>query len=163
MRTETQINELFIIHLNPLTSFIDYGLIDHVIRKFGSDSIKKDMQSYCHDMQIFMKHTTIQQLIHFWPGKQRTPETFEVLRAKIGKRASTCTLDEINALRRRFCAELQLSEVIFCLIALENSNSFILSWQVPSVFVPDLIESVKKIKKSFFEREKMLSLSVGNR
>ena len=65
MSTETQINRLFIIHLNPLTSFIDYGLIEHVIRKFGSDSMKNDMQSYCRDMQTFMKHTTIKQLIKF--------------------------------------------------------------------------------------------------
>ena len=49
MRTEKQINELFIIHLNPLTSFIDYGLIEYVIKNFGSDNLKRDMRSYCSD------------------------------------------------------------------------------------------------------------------
>ena len=46
MSTETQIEKLFIIHLNPLTSFIDYGLIEHFINKFGNNNLKKDMQSY---------------------------------------------------------------------------------------------------------------------
>ena len=58
MRKEEQIEDLF-FHLNPLISFIDYGLIEHVIKKFGSDRLKKDMQSYSTDMQTFMKHTTI--------------------------------------------------------------------------------------------------------
>ena len=45
MSTETQINNLFILHLNRLTSFIDYGLIEYVIKKFGSDVVKRDMRS----------------------------------------------------------------------------------------------------------------------
>ena len=62
MRTETQINNLFIVHLNPLTSFIDYGLIEYVIKKFGSDALKKDMRSYCSEMVVFMKETTVKQM-----------------------------------------------------------------------------------------------------
>ena len=46
MRTETKVNELF-IHLNPLISFIDYGLIEYFIKRFGSNALKQDMRSYC--------------------------------------------------------------------------------------------------------------------
>ena len=67
-------------------------------------------------------------------------------------------MDRINILRKQFCAELQLSEVIFCLIALEDSNSFIVSWLVPSILVPELIEAARKIKKSFFNIENITSL-----
>ena len=163
MRTETQINELFIVHLNHLTSFIDYGLIDYVVKKFGSDSLRKDMQSYCCDVQTFMKQTTIKQLIDFWPGKQQAPEKFEVLKTKIGKDVSTCTLDEINLLRRRFCAEIKLSDVILCLIALEESNSFIISWLVPSVLAPDLIKLVREVRNTFFEENNIISVSLGDK
>ena len=163
MRTETKINELFTIHLNPLVSFIDYRLIKHFIIKFGSDSLRKDMQSYCCDMQTFMKQTTIKQLINFLPGKRETPQNFTFLRAKIGESANTCTLDKIDTLRKRFCAEVRLSEVVFCLIALDDSNSFIVSWLVPSILVPNLIESAKEIEESFFDMENIISLSVGNR
>ena len=162
MRKEEQVEDLF-FHLNPLISFIDYGLVEHFIKKFGSDSLKVDMQSYCCDMQTFMKQTTIKQLIDFLPGKQEAPQNFTILKAKIGENASTCTLDTVNTLRRRFCAELQLSEVVFCLIALEDSNSFIISLAVPSVLVPDLIESFKKIKQNFFGVKCITSLSLGSR
>ena len=162
MRKEEQVEDLF-FHLNPLFSFIDYGLVEHFIKKFGSDSLKVDMQSYCRDMQTFMKQTTIKQLIDFLPGKQEAPQNFTILKAKIGENASTCTLDTVNTLRRRFCAELQLSEVVFCLIALEDSNSFIISLAVPSVLVPDLIESFKEIKQNFFGVKCITSLSLGSR
>ena len=63
MCSETQINKLFIVHLNPLTSFIDYGLIEYIIKKFGSDALQRDMRSYCGEMVVFMKETTIKQVI----------------------------------------------------------------------------------------------------
>ena len=89
------------------------------------------MSTYCEDMQVFMKQTTIKELIDCLPGQRETPPNFEVLKAKIGEDASECTLDRVNTLRKRFCAEVRLSEVVLCLIALEDSNSFIISWLVP--------------------------------
>jgi response regulator of citrate/malate metabolism len=59
MSTETRVNEIFIVYLNPLTSFLDYGLIEYIVKKFGSDALKKDMRSYCSEMIVFMKETTI--------------------------------------------------------------------------------------------------------
>ena len=156
--------ELF-VHLNPLFSFIDYGLLQYMIKEYGNDTLNKDMKTYCNDMQVFMKQTTIKELIdcECLPGQRKTPPNFEVLKAKIGEDASKCTLEHINSLRNRFFAEVRLSEIIFCLIALEDSNSFIVSWLVPSILVPDLIESAREIEESFFDMENIISLSVSNR
>ena len=52
---EMEINKLFTIHLNPLLSFIDYGLIEFFIKKFGSEKLKMDMRSYCSEIKLFMK------------------------------------------------------------------------------------------------------------
>ena len=158
---ETQVDDLF-FHLNPLTSFIDYGLIEHFIKRFSSDSLKRGMQSYCSDMQTFFKETTIKELINLLPGQQEAPKKFSILKAKIGENASTCTLERINTLRKRFYAEVKLSEVVFCLIALEDSDSFIVSWLVPSMLVPVLIKSAREIKESFFDIENINSLSVSS-
>ena len=156
------INELF-YHLNPLLSFLDYGLLEYIIKRFGSYETKEDMKAYCNDMQVFMKETTVQQLIDHLPGQQEAPPNFSILKAKIGDDAKTCTLAKIDSLRKRLCAEIRLSEIIFRLIALEESNSFIISWLVPSVSVPDLIKSALKIQENLFQAENIASLSVGNR
>ena len=156
-----RINELF-YHLNPLLSFLDYGLLEYIIKRFGSDVIKEDMKAYSSDMQVFMKQTTIHQLIDHLPGQQEAPPNFSILKAKIGKNAKTYTLAKIDTLRKRICAEIRLSEIVFRLIALEESNSFIVSWLVPTVFVSNLVESAREIQKHFFQTENIASLSIGN-
>ena len=108
MQTETQVNELF-IHLNPLTLFIDYGLIEYVIKKFGSGALKRDMRSYCSEMVVFMKETTIiKQLIDHLPGQTEIRPKFSLIEAKIGEDANKCTLEQLNRLRKRYCSEVKL-------------------------------------------------------
>ena len=162
LEKQVQISSLF-LRINPLLSFIDYGLLEYIINQFGSPSLKGDMTAYSSDMQMFMKDTTIQQLIDHLPGQQKVPPNFEALRAKIGKDARTCTLAEINRVRTRVCAEAKLSDIVFHLIALESSNSFILTFLVPSVLVPDVVEFAKKLDESFFQNKSIIHLSVGNR
>ena len=162
LNEQKSIDELF-NRLNPLLSSIDYALLEHIINKFGSDQLKKAVTAYGSDVQVFMKQTTIQQLINHLPGQSEIPKKFELIKTKIYKDAKKCTLAEINQLRRRFCCEIRLSEIIFHIIALEESNSFIVSFIVPSVLLPDVIESARKLDDSFFQRESIAYLSVGNR
>ena len=128
MQTATQVNELFIVHLNPLTSFIDYGLIEYVIKKFGSDALKREMRSYCSEMIVFMKETTIKQLIGHFPGQTEIPPKFSLIEAKIGENAGECTLEQLNRLRKRYCSEVKLSEIIFHLVAVLEADG----WGAPS-------------------------------
>jgi hypothetical protein len=160
MRSETQINDLFIVHLNPLTSFIDYGLIEYVIKKFGSDALKRDMRSYCSEMIVFMKETTIKQLIDHLPGQAEVPPKFSLIEAKIGENASECTLEQLNTIRKRHCSELRLSEIVFHLLALVDSNSFIVRWLVPSAIVSDIMKYARTIDQSFYQECRITSLTL---
>ena len=161
MRTETQVYELF-IHLNPLTSFIDYQLIEYVIKTFGSDTLKRDMRSYCSEMIVFMKETTIKQLINHLPGQFETeiPPKFSLIEAKIGENASECTLEQLNVIRKRYCSEVQLSEIIFHLVAVVESNFIIVRWLVPSAIVDDIVKSTRNIDQSFYQAYKITSLTL---
>ena len=119
---------------------------------------------YDRDVQMFMKRTTVGQLMTAnLPGEPNIPPEFELLKAKISEDASNYTLEKINDLRRKFCAEIRLSEIVFHLVAIEDSNSFIVSFLVPSVLVPDIIKSARKIDNSFFQRERVAYSHVGNR
>ena len=161
---QESINQLF-CHLNFLISFIDYGLLEYIIKIFGSDSLRTDMRTYVSDMRMFMEQTTVQQLINcsYLTGRRKPPPDFTILREKIGQDACSCTLAKINKLRLRFSAEAKLSHIIFHLITLEDSSSFIVSFFVPSALVPDIIKSAKKLSDRFFERDKIVSISIGNR
>ena len=156
MRTETQVN----VHLNPLTSFIDYGLIEYVIKKYGSDALKRDMLSYCSEMVVFMKETTIKQLIDHFPGQTEIPPKFSLIEAKIGDDASKCTLEQLNRLRKRYCSKVKLSDIVFHLVAVVESNSFIVRWIVLSAIIEDIVKSTRNVDQSFYQEYKITSLTL---
>ena len=111
---EESIKKLF-FYLNPLFSFLDYGLLEYIIKIYGKNTLKQDMTMYSSDICIFMKETTIKQLIeadHF-PGQTEIPPKFSLIEAKIGEDASKCTLEQLNRLRKRYCSEVKLSEIVF--------------------------------------------------
>ena len=150
----------FFVHLNPLFSFLDYGLLEYIIKEYGSDTLVQDMTTYSSDMCTFMKETTIKQLIDHFPGQTEIPPKFSLIEAKIGEDASKCTLEQLNRLRKRYCSEVQLSEIVFHLVAVVESNSFIIRWIVPSVFVDDIFKSAENISQIFYQEYKITSLSL---
>ena len=56
------INGMF-LRLNPLFSFLDYGLLEHLVRKFGGHALKQGMTSYVAKINVFMSETTVAQLM----------------------------------------------------------------------------------------------------
>ena len=153
------INELF-IRLNPLFSFLDYGLLEYIIKIYGGNPLIKDMTMYSSDMCIFMKETTIKQLVDHLPGQVKIPPNFSLIEAKIGEDASKCTLEQLNRIRKRYCSEVQLSEIVFHLVAVVESNSFIVRWLVPSALVDDIVKSTRTIDQSFYHEYKIISLTL---
>ena len=156
------INELFCGLVNPLVSFLDYGLLDHIIVKFGSDSLKKEMHKYGSDMKDFMRRTTLKQLIelNYFPGQSEVPQKFCLFQAKIDGDASECTLEQINVIRRRYCCEVKLSEIVFHLVAVVESNSFIIKWLVPSILISDIMKSSRNIEQNFYQEYKITVLTL---
>jgi hypothetical protein len=162
LRRESTISDLF-YHLSPLVDFLSCGLLKYIIDVFGSDALKKKMVSYSDDVLMFMKKTTVKQLMSVWPGQQEIPPTFSKLKAKIDENPSTYTLYDLDQLRKRFCSTIKLTDIVFVLIGLETSTSFIAEWLVPSALVCQLIESATKLDYGFYLRERILKMSVDEK
>ena len=118
------------------------------------------MLSYCCEMVIFMKETTIKQVINYFPGQPEIPPKFSLIEAKIGQDASKYTLEQLNTIRKRYCSEVRLSEIVFHLVAVVDSNSFIAGWIVPSVLVSHIMKSTRDMKQSLYQEYKITSLTL---
>ena len=159
LRRESTISDLF-YHLSPLVDFLCYGLLEYVINEFGSETLKKMIISYSDSVLVFMKKTTVKQLMDIWPGQQEIPPNFSKLRAKIDEDPSTYTLYELDQLRKRFCSGVKLTDIVFVLIGLETANSFIIEWLIPSALVPQLMEFARQLDFGFYLREHILKMTV---
>ena len=145
---------------SPLFVFIDYDLLDHMIRMFGSAELKIEMVLYIEEVKIFMRETTVGELIDHWGGCEVTDLNYGKFKAKFKDDPMTYTLKRLNKFRRRFCSQVRLSEFIFCLISLESTESFFATWIIPAAIIPELSKAIHQLDKSFFEEEHIISMFV---
>ena len=139
-------------------TFLDYALLQHLIDEFGSEHLKQDMSAYDREIQVFLNETTIPQLQDHLPGRQELPPHFDKLQMRIDKDPGKCSLQMVNDLRKRFCNETQLSEIVFVLIGIGKANSFVLIFMVPSVLGPTIVDSISSVDDSFYQRECIVSI-----
>ena len=149
------------IRLGPHFGFLDYKLLEHLIEEHGSEQLKLKMSTYDGDIKVFLEETTITQLQDHLPGQQKLPPNFDRLQMMIDKDPGKCSLWMVNNLRRQFCSETHLSEIVFVLIGIGKANSFIIVFMVPSVLGPRLVESVGGVDDSFYQRECIISISLN--
>ena len=162
---ERQVIDNLFYRLNPLFTFIDYELLQHLISKFGSQELKREMTSYIEKVQLFKKHTTIGELINCWPGLKVPPIDHELLRAKLAGDPKSYTLEKLDHFRNRFFTELRHSEFITVsiLMLVQSANSFIAVWFIPTIAVQELTEAISHIDRTFFQTERILELMLGER
>ena len=165
LRREEQASDLFLYHLNPLVNFIDYHLVEYIVKEFGSNTLKIEIRSYAADLLVFMKTTTLKEFMEHcnWFGKEAKSRKLSKLIAKIDGDPATYSLYDLDQLRKRFCAGVKMTEVVFVLIGLDSANSFLALWAVPTVLVPQLIEAAKSLDFGFYLHLHILKVMVDDR
>ena len=143
--------------------FISYGLLKYIIDQFGSNTLKIMMDSYSCEVVNFMKNTTVKQLMDYWSAEHEQPPNFSKLKAKIDEDPAEYTLYQLDQLRKHYCSEMKLTEVVFMIIGVKVANSFTVEWLFPSTLVPLLVEATKGIDFAFFLRERILKIAVDEK
>ncbi|MCG8624068.1 MAG: hypothetical protein MJE68_19010 [Proteobacteria bacterium] len=155
------IHNLF-YRLNPLFTFIDYELLQHLISKFGSQELKQEMMSYTEKMHLFKKVTTINELVDYWPGLEVPRIDYKKLRAKFADDPKSYTLEKLDWFRNRFYNKLRRSEfvAVSILMLVESTNSFIVVWFIPTMAVQELLTVFCHVDNAFLQTEQILELSL---
>ena len=162
------VDKLF-FRLNPLFTFIDYDLLEHLITRLGSPKLKQDMSKYVHDLKEFKKEATVADLFEYedWPGHRIADEDsyFAKFVAKFEGDPNKCTLEELDKFKRLFFSELRLSVSIsvFILKSVEPAMSFYAVWHIPAVIVPYIIEAERHVDSSFYAKEGVVIVSLDGK
>ncbi len=75
--------KLFFYLDTMLWNFIDYALLEYIIKHHGSPAIQQEMKEYVSELFNFQQKTTIAELIENWPGRYHIPPTHCNVSAKI--------------------------------------------------------------------------------
>ena len=160
-KSTTEVDTLFNC-LNPLFTFIEYGLLHHLIDEFGSDDLKMDMNTYASKMMTFLHSTTLKDLKDHWSGEYQILPHFSMMIIKFAKDPQHCSLDELVNIKRKVCCELKISEMMIVLSHFKP-GLFIIVWHFHWMLVTNLMHSMSEVDESFFEREHILEVKVNNK
>ena len=160
-----RIKELF-YRLNPLFTFVDYELLQHLISRYGSAKLKKHMTSYANSIVLFKSKTTVDDIIasEYWPVGEED-ENFKRLKTKFDCNTKTYTLENLDNFRKRYCNRMRLSDFISVTIlkSLEQASSFYAVWLIPTEIAAEMIEAASLVDSSFYMEEGVALVSLdGN-
>ena len=118
--------------INPISTFLDYKLLEHLISRFGTPKLKQDMELYVADVRKFKQETTVAQLMDHWDSIENQSLNYTKLKMHLGEDPTKCTLEDLDKYRKKFCSIYKLSELVMILINLKH-GSFVVVWRIPKV------------------------------
>ena len=156
------VRQLFQVLINPLTTFLDYKLIHHLISVFGGSQLKQDMADYINKVSDFKKKRTVAELMDHWNGVEDKSVNFKELEVRFGEDPTKCTLERLDKHRKRFCGRYKLSELIMILIFLKP-GSYSAVWQIPNVLFGVDKESAIQTDHAFVAEERIISVIIAGK
>ena len=149
------------LHLNFYLSFIDFSLLEHIIKYFGSVGLQQKMEQYSRDMELFRTETLVADIIPHLSGRPEPPPHFARLTMKLNFDPQAHTLEDLEQHRKKFGSEFSLSKFTLFLVELRK-GSLVAVWLIPLVIVPLLKYHVQWKSLTFFVNLNILKLSVND-
>ena len=160
---ERSIQELM-LRLRSLFSFLDYCLLDYLIQNLCSYKLKTDMRSYVRMIHEFMKDTKVGDLIKAkWPGRRLQSDDFKELWIKVKKDSMLYTLEKVDDMRKRLCANIKLSVVLSSIVSFIPASSFYVVLAIPVVLAEKVREAVYRVHPDFYKNEGIEMIIMDNK
>lgn len=152
----------YMCYLKPIMTFLNYGLIRHLITKFGDAELQQDMKLYIDAVGVFIKDTTIEMVMDCYsPDEVESHINYTKVMITFNRNPKTYSLERLSNFRAKFCKKTQQSEHIFGLIALKVGSSFCATWLIPTVITTKLMEAtLNQLDQTFYQEEDVALVSL---
>ena len=140
------------IDLTPYMNFLNYEILQHILRKFKDEDLQKKMDQYVAQISGFFRNTKLCDFLKCWPIRGATPpkeDLYKFLTTKTMKDWKTCTLEDLDHVRGSLARKLLLPK--FALILQDDSRGCVsVTFSVPSSSVAHLQAEIKNIELKEF-------------
>ena len=160
---ETHLSNLW-ARLGMYWNFLNFDLLEHLVSGFGSEDLKKKMESYKVDLQSFRKATRICDFINCWPERVEPPPERELREfvARVGYCWENCTLEDLDMLEGVITRKFFLPRFVLHLREIKP-GSIAITWLIPVSFVTGLQETIESTNIEFFMEHKIESITIAGR
>ena len=139
------------------SNFLNYTLVEHTIKKFGCRDLLETMKAYKKKLEIFRSMTRLCDFAIIFKGITKCKEV--LMEVKFDKNWETCTLQDMEEWKESLTQKLLLPS--FTVNPKDISTGCVtITWAIPAMFTPSLVEKLKTLDKNFCKEHKIMSLTL---
>ena len=165
MDKETTFDDLW-MRLADYCNFMNFDLLEHVVRRFAIEDLKQKMKSYAHDLQSFRKATRLCDFINCWPVRGepslRTQLDLREFIAKMKHDWDSCTLEDLEKLKGVITHKFFLPEFALQLRKIKKGCITII-WLTPAPFMKVLQEAIGNTSSDFFKELNVETITIDGK
>ena len=139
--------------LNLYWDFLNYGLLEHVINKCGSDDLKQQMHAYVDELSMFKQTTRLCDFIESWPCRDDEPpeDRLKKVVVKMKHEWSQCTLRDVESFKKALVHKFFLPEFDILLQKAER-GCVCVTWLTSPSIATILQQNLANIETEFFKK-----------
>ena len=151
--------------LSEYWNFMNYTLLENLIRNIGDHSLKQNMKSYLSSLESFRRNTRLCDFAKHCPVVESRPSEVDlkefVLHLKLDW--ETCTLEQLEELKGHIIRKFLLPS--FALILKKVSHgSLIVTWLLPAQIASTLVQDLENTdNKGFFKEHKIECMTIDGK
>ena len=158
MSAESTVEDMW-YKLSDYWNFLNYTLLEHLIKKFGDKDLLKDMEAYKKRLKIFRSKTRLCDFVKLHRGIGKCDEKqIKSLNVKFDENWETCTLQDMENWKESLTQKLLLPSFT---VKPEDIGTGCVSitWAIPAMFATSLVEKLKTLDMTdFYKEHKIMSL-----
>ena len=134
--------------LDYVWTFVDYDLLQFIIKRWGTDELVKEMDAYMKEVDNFCEHTTVYDLIVHWRprfSEDNIPEDLKkgVMRLACDPKSTpVIKLKLIQKIVRQACPQ-EIAVSAYCIFYNVQLSSVTVTWLFWTKDLPRIVESIK--------------------
>ena len=151
--------------LNLLWNYLNFGLLQHIIKVYGDGELKQQMEEYTTAVEIFREETPLHLFLSVQP-KRRHLEVPGSLRSNLKEvmfKHNNFTFDsllsEVESYRQKLACEFSLPDFAIILEQIER-GSVSTVWLVPPSVSAKMKEHVQRKHFAFLQEHKIIQMKI---
>ena len=143
--------------------FLNYSLLEYLIKKFGDEALAERMEEYKRRLQEFRHSTRLCDFATRFKGVNKTlvdKSVTKLLEVKFSKNWEECTLEDLEKWKENITQKLFLPSFVTILRDFD-SGCISITWTIPALYASSLMEDVKKMDlRGFCEEQEIMWMSI---
>ena len=147
--------------LNLYWDFLNYGFLEHIINKCGSEDLKQQMQDYVDELSTFKQRTRLCDFIESWPCKsdRLQEDSLKRMVVKMQRDWSQCTLQDVESFKKALIHKFFLPEFDILLQKAERGCVCVTWFTSPSI-ATQLQQNLTNVETEFFKKNDIDAITI---